>query len=392
MATHPTQATAPAARRLPLAQMKERLARFEGRVNAAQRAQPPTREQVRRALRRQGADRCPVRLKRLSLDVILRHGDALAELFGAYPDDVVAIIPYDFAIGYQSPQRQGAVDPVAVMTQAAQWVDEWGTTWAHADGGVGATPVGYPLQDWGQLDEYLDRWLPDPRAPGRLDSALPVLRLHRETRYCIGVIHLVLFERLHALRSMESLFADLYTNPVQVRRLLEVLCAYALELIRCWAELGADAVFVTDDWGSQTGLMISPAMWRDLFKPHYRTLFDEVHRCGMEVIFHSCGRVMDIVGDLIDMGLDVLDPVQPGAMDLAEVGRQFGGHVAFSGGIDLQHLFLSTPQQIKDEVRWTLDTLGRASGGGLLVGPANVLTPEVPVESLRALFEACHGE
>ena len=89
--------------------------------------------------------------------------------------------------------------------------------------------------------------------------------------------------------------------------------------------------------------------------------------------------------------MDVVDPVQPGAMDPQEVARRFGGKVAFSGGIDDQRLVSYTPQQLKDEVRRTIDTLGAPFGGAYLVGPANVMTPEIPIENLRALFEACHG-
>jgi len=278
-----------------------------------------------------------------------------------------------------------------VLMQDAQWTDEWGTRWGHAFGGVGATPVDCPLKDWAQLDAYLARQLPNPRAPGRFDAALQVLEQHRRAKYCWGVIHLALFERLHCLRGMQNVFVDFYTNEREVRRLLEALCDYLLELVRYWAEIGADAVMLTDDWGTQSGLMVSPAMWRDFFKPHYRTVFDEAHGRGLDVIFHSCGNVMDIVGDLIEVGVDVLDPVQPGAMDLERAARDYGGRISFAGGIDVQHLLVAgTPQEIGDEVRRIVDMLGRPSGGGLIVGPANVLTPEVPIHNLRAMFEACH--
>jgi uroporphyrinogen decarboxylase len=379
-------------RQLPIEEMETILARFEERVNAAQDANPPTKLMVRQAIGRTG-DRCPVRLKRLSFDIILRYGDALADLFCAYPDDVIAVIPYDITIGYQPPDKQPRVNPIEALMRDAQWADEWGTRWGHAFGGVGATPVDYPLKDWSRLDDYLTHHVPDPRAPGRVDAAVPLIQRHGVLKYCYGVIHLALFERMHALRGMQDLFTDFYIHEAEIRRLMDALQDYLIEIVRRWAEIDADGVFLTDDWGSQTGLLIAPDLWRRLFKPYYARVFEEVHRLDLDVLFHSCGNVTDIVGDLIDIGLDVLDPVQPGAMNITRLAREFGGHVAFSGAIDIQDLLCSaSPQQVKDEVRRIIDTLGRPFGGGLLLGPANVMTPDTPFENLQALFEAAHDQ
>ncbi len=378
-------------RSLPLADMEAQLKRFEDRVNAAQRANPATKTWVKEAIHRRGTGRCPVRIKRLSMDVILRYGDALADLFCAYPDDVVAVIPYDITIGYQPPNKTPRINPVEVLMQDAEWLDEWGTRWGHAFAGVGATPVDHPIKEWSMLPDYLRHMVPDPNLPGRMDSAMETLIMHGETKYCYGIIHLALFERLHALRGMENVFTDFCTNEAEVRKLLDVLQNYLLAMVRRWASVGADAVFLTDDWGSQTGLMISPELWRSYFRLYYKKVFKEAHSLGMDVIFHSCGNVTEIVGDLIDMGLDVLDPVQPGAMDMEHLAREFGGKLAFSGAVDIQDLLcLGTPQRIKDEVRRIIDTLGKPFGGGLILGPANVITPDTPFENLAALFEAAH--
>ncbi len=378
-------------RHLPLPEMEEIVARFEERINAAQQHHPPTKQWVRDAIHRKGSPRCPIRLRRLSYDIIVRYGDALADLFCEFPDDVIALTPYDISIGYQPPEQTPRLSTVQALMQAMQWTDEWGTQWAHAQGGVGATQVGFPLQDWSQLDEYLAH-IPDPATPGRFDATKPLLAMHGATKYTFGYIHLALYERLHSLRGMQNVFTDFYTNEAEVRRLLDVLCGYLLGMIRGWARVGADAVFMTDDWGTQQALMISPAMWRRFFKPYYKTVVDEAHKLGLDVVFHSCGNVTAIVDDLIDVGVDALDPIQPGAMDAAEVARRFGGRIAFCGAIDDQHLLATTPREIKDAVRRTMDTLGRPFGNALVIGPANILTPEAPLENLRALFEVCHEE
>jgi uroporphyrinogen decarboxylase len=376
---------------LSLPEMKAALRRFEERVNTALATAPPSKARVKQALHRAGDGRCPVWIKRLSPDITLRYGDDLADLFCRWPDDAVRVLPYDLWIGYQPPDRPPRIDSVEVATRDAEWEDEWGTRWAHAYGGVGATPVAHPLKDWSQLDDYLAHQLPDPHAPGRLDAGAAVLHQHGAARYCMGAIHLALFERLHAVRGMMEVFTDFYAHPREVQRLMDAIAEYVLVLIRGWGELGADAVFLTDDWGSQTGLMISPEMWRRLFKPHYVAMFAECHRYGMDVIFHSCGSVLGIVGDLIEIGLDVLDPVQPGAMDMQDLVRRYGGQVSFCGAVDLQQLLCrGSPQHVRDEVRRIMDLLGRPFGGGYLVSPANVLTPEIPFANIEALFEAAH--
>ncbi len=154
-------------RALPFSEMQAIMARFEERVDAAHRALPPDKEAVRSALRRKGAARCPVRMKRLSMDVVVRYGDALADLFCAFPDDVIHIQPYEFCLGYQAADAPNRLNELQVLLQPGEWLDEWGTRWGHASGGVGATPVDYPLKDWSQLDDYLRGRMPDPHAPGR---------------------------------------------------------------------------------------------------------------------------------------------------------------------------------------------------------------------------------
>jgi uroporphyrinogen decarboxylase len=164
-------------------------------------------------------------------------------------------------------------------------------------------------------------------------------------------------------------------------------------MIRAWGRLDdVDACLLTDDWGTQTALMISPEMWRRLFAARYRRLCDEAHRSGLLVIFHSCGQVTKIIGDLIDAGIDVIDPLQPEAMDLSKVALEYGGKVAFCGGISDQRLWSQTAAQVRDEVRRTIDALGTPFSNAYIIAPSNSLMPETPIENLLALFAACHEQ
>ena len=378
-------------RTLPLSEMEAIVSRFNERVSAALRKQPSSKEWVRKALRRQGSARCAVRLKRISLDLILRYRDDLADLYCQFPDDVLWVQPYDYSIGHRTPDQE-PINEVEVLTRSAEWTDEWGTRWGHAYGGVGATPVGNAIEDWSQLDDYLAHRIPDPHAPGRLDRAKAMLAVHGDDKYCAAVVCPALFERQHFLRGMENTFCDLGSNQIQVARLLEALCDNLIELIREWGQTSVSGVYMTDDWGSQTGLMISPALWRKLFREHYRRVIDEIHHWGKDVIFHSCGNVMRLIPELLDLGVDILDPVQPKALNIDEVGRQFGGKIAFCGGIDDQRLEDLTPQQVKDAVRHAIDTLGKPYGNAYILAPANTIAPTVPFENIQALFEACHEQ
>ena len=376
---------------VPVAELKATVERFEQRIRDAQLARGPSRDMVKRAIRRDGSGRCPSWAKRLSMDVVVKYGDELADLFCEYPDDIVRLAPYDIWIGHQPADRVDRIDPVHVLTQDAEWTDEWGTRWGHSSGGTGAHQLRPAIEDWSELDGYLANRLPRAEAPGRFDPVRKDLELFRGSKYLLGRIHLLLYERLSCLRGPQNVLLDLYTSERDLRRLCDAIAGYDLQMIRRWAELGVDGLFLTEDWGAQNGLMISPDMWRRIFKPYYATMIGEAHRLGLDVILHSCGNVMDIVGDFIDIGLDVLDPIQPTAMDIREVARRFGGRISFQGAINAREMLAGfRPQQVKDMVRRTIDALARPFGGGLIVAPDNVLTPDLPLENIRAMVEACH--
>jgi uroporphyrinogen decarboxylase len=186
---------------------------------------------------------------------------------------------------------------------------------------------------------------------------------------------------------------DFHLEEANMHRLIEALEDYALKLIPKWAKIGVDSLLFLDDWGTQGELLMSPSTWRQFFKTPYETLFRETHRLGMDCFLHSCGNVTEIVDDLIEVGLDVLDPIQTSAMDITELARRFGGRISFCGSIDVQSLLpRAKPREVKDAVHRSIDILGKPFGNGLILAPTNTITPDVPFENLRAMFEACHGK
>lgn len=373
--------------------VEQKIRSFYSRLDQAMLKSPPSKRWVKDAIHMCGADRCPVRLRRLGIDLILKYGDDLADLFCRYGEDTLNVQAYEYSIGLQNQDSLDKINPIRALTTQAEWTDEWGALWGHAADGVGATTLSTPLSDWSMLDKYLAECMPDPHAKDRFNAVMPILKMHGRDRYFAGMSHFTLFERFHCLRGMENTFVDFYANPVETERLLEALTEYYIGIIQGWSKLeGVDAIFMTDDWGTQQTLMISPDMWRHFFVPRYRRIFDEAHRYSLDVIFHSCGNMFDIIGDLIELGVDVVDPLQPEAMDIAKVAREFGGKVAFCGGLSDQRIVTNKPAQVKDEVRKTIDILGHRFKNAYIVAPSNMMTPEIPFENIIALFEACHEQ
>jgi uroporphyrinogen decarboxylase len=159
-------------------------------------------------------------------------------------------------------------------------------------------------------------------------------------------------------------------------------------MIKGWKKAGVDAVFFGDDWGIQERLMINPKLWRELFKPWYKKFFEITHAEGLHVWFHSCGNVLDLVEDLIECQVDLLNPLQPQAMDLNNLAQKFRGRLSFHGGIDCQRtLPQGTPEAVRREVQERSRLLS-TTVGGYVGGPSTTIMPETPLENIIAMCEA----
>lgn len=148
-------------------------------------------------------------------------------------------------------------------------------------------------------------------------------------------------------------------------------------------------IWVGDDVGSQAGMLISPALWRRLFKPKWAEFFASLKRLNPElkIAYHSDGVIEPIIADLIEVGLDVLNPVQPACMDPAQLKRQYGNHLSFWGTIDEQHtLPFGSPDDVAREVRTRLQTVGH--DGGLIIGPTHHVQLDTPMENFWAMIRA----
>jgi uroporphyrinogen decarboxylase len=259
--------------------------------------------------------------------------------------------------------------------------DQWGVVWATSEIDRGY-PVVHPLRGAADLSDY--PW-PDPLEPRRWARVGEQAAKHPEC-FRVAVVG-DLWERANFLCGLEQLLADLRERPAFVEELLERIAAYNLATLERIVTYRPQAVFVSDDYGLQRSLMMSPQDWRRFIRPRLAGLFAAARRHGCRTMLHSCGQITEIIPDLIDIGLGILHPIQPEAMDIAGLKRDFGRDLTFCGGINTQHLLpRGTPEQVRAEVFRLATEMGR--GGGYILEPGITLQADVPVGNLVAVVEA----
>ncbi len=200
-----------------------------------------------------------------------------------------------------------------------------------------------------------------------------------------------LFETAYRLRGFEQFMFDMAKNPLLVDYLLDQLTAMHLAVCLELARAGIDILSLDDDVGEPTRMMISPAMWRRYFKPRFKTIIAACKAVNPElaVFWHSDGCIEPIIPDLIEIGVNILNPVQPDVMDPAKLKHLYGDQLVFFGTVGTPSAWSwGTPDSIRAEVKERIETVGK--GGGLIIAPAYDLEPEesIPWKNITAFFDA----
>lgn len=208
-------------------------------------------------------------------------------------------------------------------------------------------------------------------------------------KYFLVRIYGVHFEKAYFSRGFENFMADLGGAKDWARDLLRGIIARNLVMLENVLALPEiDGVLLGSDWGSQCDLLMSPDTWHDLIGPGERAMYELVRSYGKNVWVHSCGNIERIIPALVDMGLQVLNPVQPECMDLAQLKAAYGDSLAFWGGISTQQtLPYGTPDEVRAEARHVRDTLGPE---GYILSPAQSIQADVPLANVLALLEVAN--
>ena len=269
------------------------------------------------------------------------------------------------------------------------YVDEWGIGWHNVEY---TTPFGkghytetniHPLAD----DDAISRYRPpDPQRPELYRDAEHLVREHGRDYFIVGVTVTTIFETAWALRGQEQMMMDFVENPELAEAILDIPFRYHLTAAKKLVELGVDMIWTGDDIGAQQAMILSPAMWRRFLKPRMAQFIAELKRINrnVKVAYHSDGVIQPIIPELIEIGVDVLNPIQPACMNPAQLKRDFGDRLCFWGSIDEQRtLPFGTPDDVRREVLTRLDTLGK--GGGLIIGPTHHVQLDTPMENFWAM-------
>ena len=273
--------------------------------------------------------------------------------------------------------------------------DEWGVVRRKPPSSLYYDLVKSPLAGSITIQDIVNFPWPDPGDPGYTQGLRQRLLDYREnTDYAI-VLRLpsVFVHVTQYLRGFEDWFLDLAADKKLAGALFDAVTeqstAMAEEILKVGGDL-ADVVYTSDDMGFQNGPMVSPELYRELFKPRHKKFFDTVKKNTSAFIhFHCCGSIYKLLDDFIELGVDVIHPVQVAAkdMDSSILAPEFGDRLSFWGGIDTQRVLpRGTTEEVKAEVRRRIRDF--APGGGYILGAVHDIQPDVPVENIIAMYEA----
>lgn len=351
-----------------------------------------SRERVRAALAHQATDRVP----RLLYEEAIGYTPPIRHLLEARcaprsPRDYFAmdLTHVKFNPTSLPPSRFVTwLDSEALDAVAHGQVDEWGV-WRKAGDFHHFTQIQPPLsglKDIACLREY--PW-PDLDQPYRFKGvAERVATLQSQGFAVVGYAGSV-FERAWSLRGFEDLMMDMLVTPATAHFFLERTAWFQQCAAVAFARAGVDIVITGDDVAGQRGLLLSAETWRTFLKHRLAATIRAVKAANPAAYFfyHSDGNLEALIPDLIEIGVDILNPVQPECMDPAALKRRFGGSLSFWGTVSVQRTMpFGSPAEVRAEVWDRIRDVGR--GGGLILSPAHVLGPETPWENIQAFFEA----
>lgn len=367
------------------------------------------RERLLKALNHQEPDRVPIDLGGMQTTIeALAYKDLLAYL---NLQEEIKVFTRDHVVPSEKVLNEFGVDTRYIYyTPPRPWtpepgsqVDEWGIVWRKKSGSFYFEPVHHPLREAKYIEDLeRHKWPSAPSKEKIVAWKLIAKQLREETDYAIigDVIGVGIFETAWLLQGLDRFMINLYRRLPFVEALLDKVLEIKIQQYEAYLDaigLYIDVINLSDDLGTQHGPLISPDLYRKVVKPRQKMLIEVIKsKTKAEVFFHSCGAVYEFISDFIDIGIDILNPVQVSAKgmdDTARLKREFGKDIVFWGAsCDSQRVLpFGRPQDVEREVKRRLADL--MPGGGFVFAPIHNIQPGVPPENVVTLFRAAltHG-
>jgi len=273
------------------------------------------------------------------------------------------------------------------VPQGSQFVDEWGITWERA--GIYNSVVKHPLKDL-NVDEIENYKFPDPFKPERYTELSELLKTYGNEYFIGADISGTLFEPAYHLRGMENLMIDMALENPEADIILDKIMDFSIKVAIECVKMGVDWIWLGDDLGSQQGMMMSPDTWRKYFKGRMAKIISEIRKVApdMPIAYHSCGSMMPVIGDLIEVGVNVLNPIQESAaeMNQKEIKDKFGDKLTLMCGPDTQQfLITATSGEVRAKTAELVETLGK--NGGYIFAVSHHIQPDTPLENIEAIID-----
>jgi hypothetical protein len=254
--------------------------------------------------------------------------------------------------------------------------DQWGVRWEKIH------DVSHPLEDW---DDYPGYEFPEINRELFPRDEIVACRREANTVIFGGAWPIVTFERYRTLRGFENSLTDPILYPDQFQELLERIVEYNLQQIDEWIEIGCDVIGFADDWGTDQQMLVNPELWREFYKPVYRRMCDRIHEGDAKTWMHSDGAIAAIIPDLVEVGLDILEPVQAECVDIDEISERYRGRLVISGGLNSRLVARGGYDSVRGHVEEVVD-LFRGFSGGMIGTTTNLLLPSI--DTALALYHA----
>ncbi len=329
--------------------------------------QPLSKEEVVKVIEGKGnAERVPILVHFWISPDAFEQKEEVEVILNRYPVDV-QMIALNIPSVYDAPE------------------DDPGYRWSYKDAPekIRALDSAGVIEDWDEELQPLLQDFPSPEYPGLIPS-VP----ESDGRYRLVYWWYFFFERFWSIRNMEEALMDFYLYPEAVHALFRKLTDfYKRMLTRAKEELNPDGIFTSDDLGTQTTTFFNPQIFDEFFMPYYKEIIDHIHSLDMHMWLHTCGNIEDLIPRFVELGVDVLHPIQKYTMDEASIAKAYGDKITIWAGFDVQRTIpFGTAEDVRKEVDFLFDTYVRPDGRFMFT-LGNGATGDTPLDSLAALLD-----